>query len=59
VVGWLHYIVMLLINAHTQQFYGNYTAQYVLTGSPSYKFEDYVGAKFYCPHASCGSWVCK
>ena len=32
-------------------FYGHYTGQPVLPGTPGYEKEDFVGAKFYCPYA--------
>jgi len=32
-------------------FYGHYTGQPVLPGTPGYEKEDVVGAKFYCPYA--------
>jgi len=32
-------------------FYGHYTGQPTLAGTSSYKLEDFVGAKFYCPQA--------
>jgi len=37
-----------------QQFYGHYTGQPALAGMYSYELEDFVGAKFYCPHALAG-----
>jgi len=32
-------------------FYGHYTGQPVLASTSSQELEDFVGAKFYCPHA--------
>jgi len=32
-------------------FYSHYTSQPVLAGTSGYELEDFVGAKFYCPHA--------
>jgi len=32
-------------------FYGYCTGQPALAGTSSYELEDFVGAKFYCPHA--------
>ena len=32
-------------------FCGHYTGQPALAGTSSYELEDFVGAKFYCPHA--------
>ena len=32
-------------------FYGHYTGQLALADSSSQELEDFVGAKFYCPHA--------
>jgi len=32
-------------------YYGHYTCQPALANSSSYELEDFVGAKFYCPHA--------
>jgi len=31
--------------------YGHYTSQPALTDTSSGELEDFVGAKFYCPHA--------
>ena len=31
--------------------YGRYTRQPATAGTSSYELEDFVGAKFYCPHA--------
>jgi len=44
---------LLLLNTQQQQplFYGHYTCQPVLAGTSSYELEDFVGVKFYCPHA--------
>jgi len=41
------------INPKQQQplLYGHYTGQPALAGTSSYEVEDFVGAKFYCPHA--------
>jgi len=35
----------------TQSYYGHYTGQPVLADIISEELEDFVGAKFYCPHA--------
>ena len=32
-------------------FYCHYTGQPALAGTSSWELEDFVGAKFYCPHA--------
>jgi len=32
-------------------FYGHYEGQPALAGTSSQELEDFVGAKFYCPHA--------
>ena len=32
------------------QFYSHYAGQPVLAGTSSYELENFVGAKFYCPH---------
>ena len=32
-------------------FYGHYTGQPALAGTPSQELENFVGAKFYCLHA--------
>jgi len=34
-----------------QPFYGHYTGQPALAGTYSQELEDFIGAKFYCPHA--------
>jgi len=35
----------------TTPFYGHYAGQPVLVGVSSKELGDFVGAKFYCPHA--------
>jgi len=35
-------------------FYGHYASQPMLAGTSSYELEDFVGAKFYSPHALAG-----
>jgi len=44
-----------MVTTRQQQppFYGhyNYTGQPALAGTPNSELEDFVGAKFYCPHA--------
>jgi len=52
------FIFFLNIDAYhysynTQQppFYGHHTGQPALAGTSSYEVDDFVGAKFYCPHA--------
>jgi len=44
-------LLLLLLLLLLLPFYGQYTGQPVLAGSPSYELEDFLGAKVYCPHA--------
>ena len=41
----------LLLGQQQPPFYGHYTGQPALASNSSYELEDFVGAKFYCPHA--------
>ena len=40
------FILLLLL-----PFYGHYTGQSALAGTHGHELEDFVRAKFYCPHA--------
>jgi len=45
-------------NNNKPLFYGHHTSQPALASTPTYELEDFVGAKFYCPHAVAGGNQC-
>ena len=50
-----------IVNTKTTQqlpFYGHFMGQPALVDTSSYELEDYVGAKFYCPHVLAESKQC-
>jgi len=49
--------VLLSITATKLPFYGHYTRQPALAGMSSKELEDFVGAKFHCPHPNCNQCI--
>jgi len=47
----VHVITCITTNQPNNPFHSHYSGQPALAGNSSEDLEDFVGAKFYCPHA--------